>query len=170
MTNSNRRQLRNAFALPKVAVTKTLSVDLVMAANDKVLAHLQALTLDAVGSLMDTLEKLNSGMSEIDANEIGYVVESAVTLFGNASSQMSILRRQKILEEYNMDLLSFAQDREEFPKAAPQLFGAQFSKDAADHLEQMAALRRAKSSASNRGFRKASPPQWSGQQSYTPRQ
>ena len=89
-------------------------------------------------------------------------------LIGNASSQISILRRKKILEEYNKDLLSFAQDRAgEFIKAAPMLFGAQFPKDVADHLEQVAALRRAKSSAgsSSQGFQKASSSQWSGQRS-----
>ena len=135
------------------------------------MARLQALTLDAVGPLTDILEKLNSGEAEIDTDEVGYAVESAITLIGNASSQMSVLRRKKILEEYNRDLLSFAQDREdEFTKAAPQLFRVQFPKDAADHLDQVAALRRAKSSASNQGFRKASPSQWSGQRSYAPRQ
>ena len=140
--------------------------------NDKVLARLQALMLDAVGPLTHLLEKLNSEEAEIDTDEVGYVVESAITLIGNASSQMSILRRQKILEEYNKDLLSFAQDREEeFTKAAPQLFGVQFPKEAADHLDQVAALRRAKSSSSHsQGFRKASPPLWSGQRSYAARQ
>ena len=179
LPNSDRHQLRNGFALPKVAVTKTPSLDPVMAAqcskstkaNDKVLARLQALTLNAVGPLTSILEKLNSSDSEIDDDEVGYTVESAVTLLGNASSQMSALRRQKILEEYNKDLLSFAQDREEeFTKAAPQLFGAQFPKDAANHLEQVAALRIAKSSAGNQFFRKAPPSQWSGQRSYAPRQ
>ena len=74
-------------------------------------------------------------------------MESAITLIGNFSYQMSISRRQKILEEYNKDPLSFAQDREEFTKAAPQLFGAQFPKEATDHLDQVEALRRAKSLA-----------------------
>ena len=179
MTSNDRCQLRNKFALPKVAVTKTSSLDPVMAAqclkstkaNDKVLARLQVLMLDAVRPLTDIIEKLNSGESEIDADKVGYAVESTIMLIGNASSQMSVLQRQKILEEYNRDLLSFAHDREdEFTKAAPQLFGAQFPKDAADHLEQVAALRRTKSSASNQGFRKASPSQWSGKQSYAPRQ
>ena len=179
MTNNDRRQLQNKFALPKVAVTKTLSLNPVMAAqcskstkaNDKVLACLQALMLDAVRPLTDIIEKLNSGESEIDTNEVGYAVESAITLIGNTSSLMSVLRRQKILEEYNRDLLSFVQDREdEFTKAAPQLSGAQFPKDAADHLEQVAALCRAKSSARIQDFRKALPFQWSGQQSYAPRQ
>ena len=128
MKNTDRRQLRNVFSLPKVAVTKTPSLDPVMAAqcfkntkaNDKTLARLQALTLDAVGLLTDLLEKLNSDTVEIDTDEVGYTVESAITLIGNASSQISILRREKILEEYNKDLLSFTQDREgEFIKAAP---------------------------------------------------
>ena len=181
MKNTDRRQLRSAFSLQKVAVTKTPSLDPVMAAqcskstkaNDKTLARLQALMLDAVGPLTDLLEKLNSDAVEIDADKVGYAVKSAISLIGNASYQVSILRREKILEEYNKDLLLFAQDREgEFIKAAPMLFGAQFPKDAADHLEQVAALRRAKSStgSSSQGFRKASSSQWSGQRSYAPRQ
>ena len=153
MKNTDRRRLRNTFSLLKVPVTKTPSLDPVMVvqcskntkANEKTLARLQAITLNAVGPLTDLLEKLNSDAVEIDADKVGYTVESAITLIGNVSSQISIFRREKILEEYNMDLLSFAQDREgEFIKAAPMLFGAQFPKDAADHLEQVAALRRAK--------------------------
>ena len=90
-------------------------------------------------------------------------------------SQMSFLQRQKVLEEYNKDLLSFTQEREEtFIKAAPQLFGSQFPKDAADHLEQVAALKRAKSllssSTSGSDFHKAPTSQWSGQRLYEPRQ
>ena len=99
MTNNDRHQLRNKFALPKVAVTKTPSLDPVMAvkcskgtkANDKVLAYLQALTLDTVRPLTDILEKLNSGESKIDADGVVYAMESAITLIGNASSQMSVL-------------------------------------------------------------------------------
>ena len=80
--------------------------------------------LNAVGPLTHILEKLNSDKCGIDADQVGYVVESAITLIGNASSQMSILRRQKILEEYNKDLLSFAQGKEEeFIKTGSQLFG-----------------------------------------------
>ena len=94
MKKNDRRQLQNVLSLPKVAVTKTPSLDPVMAvqcskntkANDKTLAHLQALMLDAVGPLTDLLEKLNSDATEIDTDEVGYEVESAITLIGNASS------------------------------------------------------------------------------------
>ena len=52
-------------------------------------------------------------------------------LNGNVSSQMLALQRQKILEEYNKDIVSSTQERdEEFIKAAPQLFGVQFIKGA----------------------------------------
>lgn len=180
INNSERRQLRNAFALPKVAITKTPSLDPVMASqcskntktNDKALARVQALTLDAIGPLTELLEKLNSEETELTAEEVGYAMESAITLLGNASSQISGLRRQKVLEEYNKDLLSFAKEREAtFIRAAPQLFGPQFPKDAADHLEQVAALKRAKSSTSHSsGFHRAPSSQWSGHRPYVPRQ
>ena len=83
---------------------------------------------------------------------VGYAVESAITLLGNAFTQMSTLRRQKVLEEYNKELLTFAQgkDREaEFLKAAPELFGPKFPRDATEHLEQLAALQKAKSSSNS---------------------
>ena len=69
---------------------------------------------------------------------------------------MSGLRRQKVLKEYNKDLFSFAKERVvTFIKAAPLLFGPQFPKDAADHLEQVVALKRAKSlSGHGSGFRR----------------
>ena len=83
MSNNDRRQLRNAFALPKVAVTKTPSLDPVMAAqcskstktSDKVLARLQALTLDAVGPLTHLLEKFNSEEAEIDTDEVHHYAD-----------------------------------------------------------------------------------------------
>ena len=91
-------------------------------------------------------------------------MESAVTVLDNVFSQILGLQRQKVLEEYNKDLLSFVKEREAtFIKAAPLLFELQFPKDTADHLEQVAALKRAKPSSSDTsGFCKASSSQWSG--------
>ena len=79
-------------------------------------------------------------------------MESAITLLGNASTQMSALRHQRVLEEYNKDLLSFAQEREaEFVKAAPQLLGTKFPGEAAEHISQLEALQKAKSTNSSSG-------------------
>lgn len=135
MNNGERRQLCNAFLLPKVAVTKAPSLDLAMATqclkstktNDKALACIQSLTLDVIEPLTELLEKLNLEESDIMAEEVGYAVESAVTLLDNASSQILGLHRQKVPEEYNKDLLSFVKEREvTFIKTAPPLFRSQF--------------------------------------------
>ena len=160
MKNTERHLLHNAFTLPKVAVTKTPSLDVVIAsqcskstkANDKSLARIQALTLDAVGPLTELLKLLNDDKKEITSEQVGYAVESAITLLGNASTQMSALRHQRVLEEYNKDLLSFAQESEaEFVKAAPQLLGTKFPGEAAEHISQLEALRKAKSTNSSSG-------------------
>ena len=65
-------------------------------------------------------------------------VLSALVLLGNASRQFSLYCRTKVLEDFNKDLISFAEEKEpELRTAAPQLFGSAFTKQAADHLEQM---------------------------------
>ena len=140
--------------------------------TDKTLAQIQALNLDVLGPLTEFLELVN-GEKEITTDQVGYAVESAITLLGNAAAQMSTLRRQKVLEEYNCNLLSFAQSRETEFLTAPQLFGPKFAGDAAKHMEQLAALQKAKtstSSASTSGFWKASSYQSGRQRSYGPRQ
>lgn len=66
-----------------------------------------------------------------------------------------MLQLQKVLKDYNKELLSFAQEREaEYVKAAPQPLGAKFPGDAAEHTSQLEALRRAKvsNSSSNSSF------------------
>ena len=51
----------------------------------------------------------------------------------------------KILKEYNKELVSFSEDLEpELRAAAPLLFGPSFTKQAADHLGQVEALRKVK--------------------------
>jgi len=164
LTNDDRVDKRNVYALPKVAVTKVPSLDKVMAAqcskstksNDWTLSRIQALTLDALAPLTSILELFHSETEEISSEQVANAVESAVTLLGNASCHISELRRTKVLEEYNKELVTWAQDREAvFLKAAPQLFGSEFPKDATDHLETVTALQKAKSTSSSSSvFRK----------------
>ena len=107
LTRSFISHLRNAFTLP--LVTKTPSLDVVMVAqcskstkaNEKSLTRIQALMLDAIIPLTKLLDILNNEEKEVT---LGYAV--AITLLGMASAQMSTLRHQKVLEEYNKDLLS----------------------------------------------------------------
>jgi len=187
MENEDRQALANSFSLPKVAITKTPNLDKIMAAqcskstkaNDQALARIQALNLDALGPLTEVLELLNKEEEDFTVdhlNQVGYAVKSEITLLGNAFAQMSQLRCQKVLEEYNKELLTFAQGREaEFLKAAPELFGPKFPRDAAEHLEQLAALQKARvpsknNTGSSSGFQKPPSYQPSHRHHYTPRQ
>ena len=73
-------------------------------------------------------------------------VKAAITLLGNASSQLSALRRLKVIEEYDKDLMSFCQSFKNYQSEAPALFGAEFREKALQHLTQVRELRKAKSS------------------------
>ena len=69
-------------------------------------------------------------------NQIGEAVETALTLLANASLQISEVRRTRVLEEYNKELLPFATAKEcDWASAAPCLFGPNFLKEATDYLQ-----------------------------------
>ena len=83
-----------------------------------------------------------------------WTVHSALVLLGNASTQFSVYRRTNVLEDFNKDLVSFAEEKEpELRTAAPQLFGSAFTKQADDHLEQVKTLRKAKGKGKKVFFR-----------------
>jgi len=85
-------------------------------------------------------------------------VESAIILLGNASSQMSSLQRTRVLQEYNRDLVEWAQQREhKFNEAAPALFGQSFPRDVTEYLDQVDSLKKAKAATKpqSSGFQKA---------------
>ena len=162
LKNQDRRALRRQYLVPDMPLTMAPKLDKVMAAecvpavrsSDQTLARLQALVLDAVGPLTDLLERINRSVpSEGQENEeeqgvdlsIGDSVQSALAFLGNAATQFSAYRRTKILEEYNKDLVSFSEEVEPALRAAaPLLFGQSFTKQAADHLGQVEALRKVK--------------------------
>ena len=157
LKNPERRALRRQFLVPDSPVTMAPKLDKVMAAEclpgvrstDHSLARLQALMLDAVGPLTDLLEKMGNsedGNEEtLDFQVLEDTIQSALAFLGNAVTQFSIYRRTKILEEYNKELVSFSEELvPELRAAAPLLFGPSFTKQAADHLGQVEALRKVK--------------------------
>ena len=166
LTNDDWVDKRNVYLLTKVAVTKVPSLDKVMAAqcskstksNNRTLSKIQALILDALAPLTTILELFHLDAKEVSSEQVAKAVELAVTLLGNASCHISDLRRTKVLKECNKDLVVWAQDHEAvFLKAAPQLFGPVFPKDATARLETVSALRKAKaasSSSSSSSFRR----------------
>ena len=157
LKNADRLTLRRQFLVPELPITMAPKLDKVMGAEcqagakstDSALARLQALTLDAVGLLTDLLERMaaagEASEDSLDLQVVEEAVQSALVLLGNAGTQFSVYRQTKVLEEFNKDLISFAEEKEpELRGATPHLFGSAFTKQAADHLEQVETLRKAK--------------------------
>ena len=78
---------------------------------------------------------VNNDQPQMTKDQIGEAVETALSLLANTSHQMSAMRRAKILEEYNKDLLTFtvAKDSDR-ANAALELFGPNFLKEASGYL------------------------------------
>ena len=61
-----------------------------------------------------------------------------MAFLGNIATKFSVYRRMKILQEYNTELVYFSEESEpELRAATLLLFGQSFTKQAADHLEQV---------------------------------
>ena len=102
MKNADRLTLRCQFLVPELPIIMAPKLDKVMGAEcqsnvkstDIALVHVQALTLDAVWSLTDLLEKMVAcrKFSEysLDLQVLEDTVQSAMVLLGNASTQFSV--------------------------------------------------------------------------------
>ena len=110
---------------------------------DRILSTLQGRVLEAVGPLSQLLEAINDDEPQLSMDQIGEAVKTALTLLANASLQISEVRRTRVLEEYNRELLPFAIAKEcDWASAAPRLFGPNFLKEATDYLQQLQLLRK----------------------------
>ena len=78
-------------------------------------------------------------------NQISEAVETAITLLANASNTLSLMRKARVLDEYNKELVTFAAEKERnWAAAAPRLLGPNFLKEAADHLQTVQMVRKVK--------------------------
>ena len=92
---------------------------------------------------------------ELDLDKLGAALEGAMTFIGNASTQVANLRRQRIMEDINKDLVPFTMEQEaHFTAQAPMLFGPEFMKNATDHWDQVKALQKMKEKPSPSVFQK----------------
>ena len=125
--------------------------------TDRSLYMLQGLILEAIGPLSQLLEAVNNPNPQLTMDQIWDAVETAITLLANASNKTSLMRRTKILEEYNKELVSFAAAQErDWASAALCLFGPNFLKEAADYLQNLQLIRKVKQPP--QGFRHPPPP------------
>ena len=153
LTPVQRKTLRSQYTLPQNELTKNPILDTMLASQcssttksmDRTLSSLQGRVLEAVGPLSQLLEAINDEDPQISMDQIGEAVETALTLLANASLHISEVRRTKVFEEYNKELLPFATAKErDWASGAPRLFGPNFLKEATDYLQQLQLLRKAK--------------------------
>ena len=93
----------------------------------------KVLVLDAVAAISEALAMINTETEEfeIDLDKLGAVLEAAMTYLGNASIQTANLRRQRIMEDINKDLVPYTLDQE--THFTPMLFGLEFMKSATEY-------------------------------------
>ena len=120
---------------------------------DRSLCTLQGLLLEPIGPFSQLLEAVNDPDPQVSMDQIGEAVEMAITLLVNASNKLSLMRRTRVLEEYNKELVAFAVENERnWAVAAPRLFGPNFLKEAADHLQTLQMVRKVKQPQSQKKF------------------
>ena len=138
ISNGERRRVRSAFPTPEVKATRCPKLDPVFKTKSKAetktadaeLARIQAFVHDPVGPLVQLLHGLDTeeeAEPRISADDARVAVKDAIRLLGNASAQISKLRRKKVLKKMNPDIQDLA-DEDIFQEAAPDLFGSEFEK------------------------------------------
>ena len=166
MTGAERRDLRSHYTLPQNDLTRAPFLDAMMGSEcskacksmDRSLYTLQGLLLEPIGPLTQLLEAVNDPDPQVSMDQIGEAVETAITLLANASNKLSLMRRTRVLEEYNKELVAFAAEKERnWAVAAPRLFGPNFLKEAADHLQTLQMVRKVKQPQSQQNFRQLPP-------------
>ena len=145
--------MRNVFPVPDILETQCPRLDSVFKASakpevkngDVELARIQAYVLDPVGPMTRVLHAMDSSQSEdqLSLEEAWEALSDAIRLLGNASSQISRIRRKRILKSVNPDIADMAEE-DTFEDAAPDLFGTGFErrmKDRAKSLKLIAAAK-----------------------------
>lgn len=96
--------------------------------------------LDSMAPLTSILEAHNKG-KVLDQKEVIHAVRSAIELVGNANANMSHLRRERVVSDFNKALLPIVGDASNFRDAAPLLFGTEFAKKGNEMVDQVRAMR-----------------------------
>ena len=82
----------------------------------------------------------------------------AITLLSNAANKTSLMRRSRILEEYNRELVHFAVAQERDRASAAPRLRLNFLKEAADYLQQLKLIRKVNSKPTPKIFWHPPPP------------
>ena len=151
MSNDLRRRMRSVYKFPRVEATRTPKADQVIKSlasqsaksADRELARIQTFVLNSVAPVSSLLEQISHDSDRVSIEDVKLAASTAAELIGNASAQITRLRREKIVTSINKNLLPLVKEDGDFLDVAPNLFGPDFSKRAKDHLDQVKSLRAA---------------------------
>ena len=152
LSNSERRKIRAQFphsGLPQTrcpkldAVFKSAPVKAETKTADAELGKIQAFVLDPVGPLLHLLERFQEEDEEMTTEDAVASLHDALRLVGNASCQISTIRRKRVLKALNPKIQDLAAEEEHFKEAAAQLFGNGFEKVMKDRAESIKILQKA---------------------------
>ena len=136
LSNGERRRLRSAYPTPEVSATRCPKLDPVFKSSkvkqevksaDTELARLQAFVHDPAAPLLQLIHGTDPSTEGpgLDIEDVMKAAADTIRLLGNASAQISKLRRRKILKVVNPDIQDLAEE-DIFESAAPDLFGKDF--------------------------------------------
>ena len=94
--------------------------------------------LDEVAPLVNIVEEAQRGA--LTGEQAAEAAKAAITLLGNASSDVSREIRRKVILSLNKRVHSLAEDEEIFEGAAPLLLGSIFETKMKAHLESLKCL------------------------------
>lgn len=148
LPNSERKRVRDAHPFPDLNETRCPRLDSLFSSSkipketrtmDRELARVQALMHDPVAPLLWMIHSIDT----IPVDEARAALEDSVHLLGNASANLSQLRRRRILKSVNPELADLAEE-DLFKTSAPNLFGAGFEQKMKERAESVKLLEVAK--------------------------
>lgn len=178
LENVQRKEVRDRYPIPSTPMTRTPKVDDIFALPeskfmksaearqmDKDLLQSQGYLLDVVRPLARLLEGTKSE-GAMELGEANQAVSDALRLLGNANTQISRLRRKRVLKTCNPDIANLADRTDLFKESAPHLFGEGFELKMKERAEAVSVLQKSSKSyqhPQSRFFRAGRPQRGAGQ-------
>uniref|UniRef100_A0A1X7UTC5 Uncharacterized protein n=1 Tax=Amphimedon queenslandica TaxID=400682 RepID=A0A1X7UTC5_AMPQE len=148
LLNEDRKRLRKMFLTPDLPETKCPRLDSVFKSTavkkdakdtDSEFTCLQAFIHDPAAPLLAMLKDVKQDGEELSTEQFKAALTTAIQLLGNASAQVSHLRRRKILKAINPEIQDLAEE-DIFSNSVPYLFGKDFEPKMKNRAESLKIL------------------------------
>uniref|UniRef100_A0A1X7TUN6 Uncharacterized protein n=1 Tax=Amphimedon queenslandica TaxID=400682 RepID=A0A1X7TUN6_AMPQE len=162
LLNEDRKRLRKMFPTPETmcprldSVFKSTTVKKEAKDRDGEFACLQAFIHDPATPLLAMLKDIEQDGEELSTEQFKAALTTAIQLLGNASAQVSRLRRRKILKAINPEIQDLAEE-DIFTNAALYLFGKDYEPKMKNRAVSLKILSSSKPPQNKQFFRSSRP-------------